>query len=522
MGWRAAQGRQGAVRAAGNVWAAGAGPGALPAPGPGRRGRSRGERGVGPDPAGRAVRFPRTASGPETMYGKILIANRGEIAVRVIRACHELGITAVAVYSEADRDALHVHMADQAECIGAAPATQSYLNVPAILAAAARTHADAIHPGYGFLAENSHFAAVCKTWGLDFIGPEPETIAQMGSKTAARQRMAQVGVPVVPGTPAACDEAQALAAAAEIGYPVLVKAAAGGGGRGLRVARSPQELRQVFAAAGREAAAAFGSGELYVERLLERPRHVEFQVLADRHGHVVHLCERDSSIQRRRQKILEEALAPTLTPALRSQMARAALEVAQAVHYIGAGTVEFLVDTQGHFYFIEMNTRIQVEHPTTEMVTGIDLVKEQIRVAAGERLSVSQQEIVPNGWAIECRINAEDPRNRFTPSPGTIALWRPPSGPWVRVDDGVYSGYTVPAAYDSLLCKVIVWGRDRAEALARSRAALDDFAADGICTTLHLHRWLLRDPEFTAGRYHTGWLEDNLHRFQQARAANEA
>ncbi len=456
------------------------------------------------------------------MYGKVLVANRGEIAVRVIRACHELGVAAVAVYSDADRDALHVRMADQAESIGPAPASQSYLNVPAILAAAARTHADAIHPGYGFLAENPHFAAVCRTWGLDFIGPEPETIAQMGSKTAARQRMAQVGVPVVPGTPGACDEPQALAAAADIGYPVLVKASAGGGGRGLRVARSPQDLRQAFAAAAREAAAAFGSAELYVERLLERPRHVEFQILADRHGSVVHLFERDSSIQRRRQKILEEALAPTLTPELRAQMAQAAIAVAQAVHYVGAGTVEFLVDERGRFYFIEMNTRIQVEHPTTEMVTGIDLVKAQIRVAAGEPLGLRQADVAPHGWAVECRINAEDPGNRFSPSPGTVTAWDPPSGPWVRVDNGIYAGYTVPAVYDSLLCKVIVWGRDRREAVARMGAALADFGAEGVHTTLTLHRRLLADPDFVAGRYHTGWLEENVARLQGEPAARRA
>lgn len=444
------------------------------------------------------------------MYHKVLVANRGEIAVRVIRACHELGIRVVAVYSEADRDALHVQMADEAVPIGQAPAARSYLHIPAILAAAARTHADAIHPGYGFLAENPHFAAVCKTWGLDFIGPEPETIEHMGSKTGARQRMAQAGVPVVPGSAGACDEAQALVAAEDIGYPVLIKAAGGGGGRGLRVARSPEELRHAFGQAARESAAAFGNTELYLERLLQRPRHVEFQILADRHGHVLHLYERDSSIQRRRQKILEEALAPTLTGEMREEMARAAINAAHAAHYVGAGTVEFLIDERGGFYFIEMNTRIQVEHPTTEMITGIDIVKEQVRIASGEPLAIRQEDIRPYGWAVECRINAEDPENRFVPCPGTITRWRPPTGPWIRVDDGVYAGYTVPAHYDSLLCKLIAWGRDRSEAVTRAQCALAEFQVEGIRTTIGLHRRILADPDFLVGNCHTGWLEEDF------------
>lgn len=444
------------------------------------------------------------------MYHKVLVANRGEIAVRVIRACRELGVRTVAIYSEADRDALHVRLADQAEPVGPAPATQSYLAVPAILAAAARTGVDAIHPGYGFLSENAHFAAVCKTWGLDFIGPEPETIERMGQKTGARQRMQQVGVPVIPGTPGACGEAEALAAAAEIGYPVMIKAAAGGGGRGIRVARNAEELRAVFAAAGREAASSFANAELYVERYLENPRHVEFQVIADTHGHTLHLYERDSSIQRRRQKVLEEALCPVLEDGLRQRMAAAAVLAARAVHYVGAGTVEFLVDQEGRFYFIEMNTRIQVEHPTTECITGIDLVKEQIRIAAGDPLSFTQEEVQPRGWAVECRINAEDPDNRFMASPGTITRWAPPSGPWVRVDDGAYTGYTVQPFYDSLLCKVITWGRDRPEAVARMSRALREFEVEGIRTTVPLHQRLMEDADFTAGRYHTAWLEQTL------------
>jgi acetyl-CoA carboxylase biotin carboxylase subunit len=382
--------------------------------------------------------------------------------------------------------------------------------VQAILSAATRTHVDAIHPGYGFLSENSHFAAVCKAWGLDFIGPEPETIERMGSKTGARQRMQQVGVPVVPGSPGPCREEEALAFAAEHGYPVMVKAAAGGGGRGIRVAHNPDELSAAFSSAAREAAASFGSADLYVERYLNQPRHVEFQVLADRHGHTLHLFERDSSIQRRRQKILEEALSPRLTPALRTTMAAAAVQAARAVHYIGAGTVEFLVDGDGRFYFIEMNTRIQVEHPTTEMITGIDLVKEQIRVAAGEVLGFTQEDVQPRGWAVECRICAEDPDNRFVASPGTITRWIPPSGPWVRVDDGAYAGYAVGPYYDSLLCKVVTWGRDRSEAVVRMARALAEFEVEGIRTTVPLHRRLLADSEFAAGAYHTGWLEGSF------------
>ena len=441
------------------------------------------------------------------MYQKLLIANRGEIAVRVIRACRELGVRSVAVYSEADKDALHVRLADEAEPIGPAPVTQSYLNVNAILQAAARSHVEAIHPGYGFLSENAHFAAVCKTWGLDFVGPEPDTIERMGSKTAARQRMQQAGVPIIPGTPGPCGLEEALAAAEHIGYPVLVKASAGGGGRGIRVARSAEELTKVFSAAGREATASFANAELYLERYLDAPRHVEFQILADRHGSVLHLFERDSSIQRRRQKVLEEAPSPLLTPELRAEMAAAAVEAARAVHYIGAGTVEFLVDAQGRFYFIEMNTRIQVEHPTTEWITGFDLVKEQIRIAAGEPLSTTQADLGVRGWSVECRINAENPAQRFTPCPGTVTRWRPPSGPWVRVDDGTYDGCTVQTYYDSLLCKVITWGRDRPEAVARMARALAEFEVEGIHTTVDMHRRLLAHPDFVAGTYHTGWLE---------------
>ena len=442
------------------------------------------------------------------MYRRILIANRGEIAVRVIRACRELGIGTVAVYSEADEDSLHVRMADEALPIGPPPATQSYLNVAKIIEVAAQAGVDAIHPGYGFLSENPYFAAMCKSWGIDFIGPEADTIERMGLKTAARTRMQEAGVPIIPGTAGTvAGEEEAVRAAAEIGYPVLVKAAAGGGGRGIRTARTEAELRQAVTGAGREADSSFGNADLYLEKLLVDPRHVEMQVLADRHGHVVHLLERDSSIQRRRQKILEEAPSPALDPATREKMAAAAVAAARAVDYVGAGTIEFLLDADGHFYFIEMNTRIQVEHPTTELITGIDIVREQILVCGGEPMSFRQEDVAPRGWAIECRVNAEDPDNRFLPSPGLITAWEPPSGPWVRVDEGVRAGQRVQPFYDSLLAKLIVWGADRPQAVARMRRALDEFTVEGVKTTLPLHRRLLADEDFNGGRYHTGWLE---------------
>jgi acetyl-CoA carboxylase biotin carboxylase subunit len=442
------------------------------------------------------------------LYRRILIANRGEIAVRVIRACRELGIATVAVYSEADEEALHVRMADEAVPIGPPPATQSYLNVAKIIEVAAKAGVDAIHPGYGFLSENPYFAAMCKSWGIDFIGPEADTIERMGLKTAARTRMQEAGVPIIPGTPGTvAGEQEAVRAAAEIGYPILVKAAAGGGGRGIRTARNEEELVQAIGGAGREAGSSFGNADLYLEKLLVDPRHVEMQILADRHGHVVHLWERDSSIQRRRQKILEEAPSPALDPATRERMAAAAVAAARAVDYVGAGTIEFLLDADGRFYFIEMNTRIQVEHPTTEMITGIDIVREQILVCGGEPISFSQEDVRPRGWAIECRINAEDPDNRFLPSPGLITAWEPPAGPWVRVDEGVRAGQRVQPFYDSLLAKLICWGADRPQAVARMRRALDEFTVEGVKTTLPLHRRLVADADFQSGAYHTGWLE---------------
>lgn len=449
--------------------------------------------------------------GVEGLFDKVLVANRGEIAVRIIRACRELGIRTVAVYSEADAGALHVALADEAYCVGPAPDVRSYLNVGAILEVAARTGAEAVHPGYGFLAENPHFAAVCRAWGLDFIGPDPEVIERMGSKALARQAMLQAGVPVVPGSPGVVESPdEALEIAADIGYPVLIKAAAGGGGRGIRVAGTPGELEEMLEAAQREAARFFGQGDVYLERFLEDPRHVEVQILADRHAHVVHLGERECSVQRRRQKILEEAPSPALSPAQRRALCEAAVRAATAVGYNNAGTVEFLVDRSGSFYFCEMNTRIQVEHPVTEMVTGVDIVKEQIRVAAGLPLRFRQEDVQPRGWAMECRITAEDPDNRLLPSPGTVTELALPGGPGVRVDSGVGVGSQVPPYYDSLIAKVICWGEDREEARARMGRALRELRVGGIRTIVPLLEEILRHPDFRAGQYHTRFLEEAL------------
>ncbi|HEY8394396.1 MAG TPA: acetyl-CoA carboxylase biotin carboxylase subunit, partial [Thermaerobacter sp.] len=430
---------------------------------------------------------------------------------RVIRACRELGIRTVAVFSEADEDSLHVALADEAYCIGPAPATRSYLHIPSLIEAASKAGVDAIHPGYGFLAENAHFAAVCKTWGIEFIGPPPEAIETMGLKSRAREAMVRAGVPVVPGSEGtvASDE-EAIEIAEEIGYPVLIKAAAGGGGRGIRVARNRDEMLDALAAARREAEASFGNGDVYVEKFLEEPRHVEIQVVADKHGHVVHLGERECSVQRRRQKLIEEAPSPAVDPELRARMAEAALRAAAAVDYVGAGTVEFLLDRHGNFYFIEMNTRIQVEHPVTEAITGIDLVKEQIRIAAGEPLSFRQEDVRFNGWAMECRINAEDPANRFLPSPGTITAWEEPGGPGIRVDSGVRSGSVVQPYYDSLVAKLIAWGRDREEAIARMERALGEFRIEGIKTTVPLYQQILARDDFRRGAFHTRWLEEEV------------
>ena len=406
-------------------------------------------------------------------FRKVLIANRGEIAVRVIRACREMGIATVAVYSEADRESLHVLLADEAALLGPPPAAESYLAIDKLIAAARATGADAVHPGYGFLAENAAFAEACAAAQLVWIGPPPAAIRSMGDKMAARRVAMQMKVPVVPGTtePLA-DDAEAARVAAEVGYPVMIKAAMGGGGKGMRLVRAPGELPGALRAARSEAGAAFGDAAVYVERYVEEPRHIEIQILADGHGNVVHLGERECSIQRRHQKLIEESPSPFVTPEMRARMGEAACAVAAAVGYVNAGTVEFLVDAERHFYFLEMNTRLQVEHPVTELVTGRDLVKEQLRIAAGDKLGFTQDDVVATGWAIECRINAEDPHAGFIPSPGRITSLRPASGPWVRDDSGVYGGYTIPRFYDTLMAKLVVWGPDREAAIARMARAL--------------------------------------------------
>jgi acetyl-CoA carboxylase biotin carboxylase subunit len=446
------------------------------------------------------------------MFKKILIANRGEIALRVIRACRELGIETVAVYSEADRESLHVRFADDDVCIGPAPARESYLKIPRIIAAAEITGADAIHPGYGFLAENAEFAEICAASKITFIGPTPEQIRTMGDKATARATMIANGVPVVPGTPGPVDDVEdALAFAVKIGFPVIIKASAGGGGKGMRVARDADEFTRSFQMARSEALSAFGNGSVYVEKYLERPRHIEFQILGDTHGNCIHLGERDCSVQRRHQKLIEEAPSPAMTPALRKKMGDAAVLGAKSINYVGAGTMEMLLDEDGSYYFMEMNTRIQVEHPVTEMLTGVDLVKEQIRIAAGEKMSITETPPL-RGHVIECRVNAEDPAKNFQPSPGRIDVFHPPGGNGVRVDTHVYAGYTVPPFYDSMIAKVICQGRDRAEAVAKMRLALDTFVVQGITTTIPFLGRVMADPHFMKGDVHTKFLEtDGAH-----------
>ncbi len=443
--------------------------------------------------------------------GKLLIANRGEISLRILRSCRELGISTVAVYSTVDRNALHVQLADEAVCVGEAPSSKSYLNIPNIIAAAISRGADAIHPGYGFLAENDRFAEICSAHGLTFVGPSPEAIRAMGDKSTAKATMQRVGVPTIPGSEGLLeDAAEASALAARMGYPVMVKATAGGGGRGMRLVQEPDQLESLFKAAQGEAEAAFGNPGLYMEKFIDRPRHVEVQILADRHGNVVHLGERDCSIQRRHQKLLEEAPSPALDPQLRQRMGEAAVAVARSITYEGAGTVEFLVDRGGSFYFMEMNTRIQVEHPVTEMVTGFDLIAEQLRIAGGEPLSMRQDDVTLRGHAIECRINAEDPQQNFRPAPGRITGWLPPGGPGVRVDSHVYTGYEIPPFYDSLIGKLIVWGADREAAIRRMRRALSECAITGIPTTIEFHLALLDRPEFQRGDVHTKFVEQEM------------
>jgi len=443
-------------------------------------------------------------------FQKILIANRGEIAVRIIRACRELGIQTVAVYSEADRESLHVRLADEAYCIGPVASKDSYLNLTNIMSLATLTDCDAIHPGYGFLAENANFAEICESCNVVFIGPSPQAISKMGDKSVARQTMKEADVPIIPGSDGLVEDMdEAIRIAREIGYPVIIKATAGGGGKGIRVADDEEMLISQISTAQQEAQKAFGNAGVYLEKYLTGMKHVEIQIMADKHGNAVHLFERDCSVQRRRQKLVEEAPCSTLTPALRERMGQAAVRAALAVQYSGAGTLEFLLGQDGQFYFMEMNTRIQVEHPVTEMITGVDLIKEMISVAEGNPLSIKQDDLVINGWSMECRINAEDPDRNFMPSPGQIQFYLPPGGYGVRIDSGAYPGYTISPHYDSMIAKLIVWGATRDDAIARMKRALAEFAIDGIRTTIPFHMKLLSHPKFLSGDFDIKFLEDN-------------
>ncbi len=447
----------------------------------------------------------------ENVFSKVLIANRGEIAVRIIRACRDLNIATVAVYSKADKESLHVLMADEAVCIGNAPASQSYLNISNVIAAAKNSGAEAIHPGYGFLAENAYFAELCETNNIKFIGPKPNVINLMGDKVKARELVTTVGVPLVPGSEGAVESlAEAIEIAEAIGYPVMIKASAGGGGKGMRLAHSQSALKEALDMAKMEAKAAFGNDEVYIEKYIEEPRHIEFQILGDEHGNIVHLGERDCSLQRRNQKLLEECPSTLVDEELRARMGAIAIKAATAANYYSAGTIEFLVDKNKNFYFIEMNTRIQVEHPVTEMVTGIDVVKEQIKIAAGQKLSFTQEDVHMNGWAIECRINAEDTDHDFRPSPGTVKEYLLPGGPGVRVDSSVYSGYTITPYYDSMVAKLIVWGRDRDEAIARMKRALHEFKATNINTTIPFHLKVLENAFFQKGEVYTNFIQRRM------------
>ncbi|WPP43029.1 acetyl-CoA carboxylase biotin carboxylase subunit [Paenibacillus hunanensis] len=443
-------------------------------------------------------------------FQKILIANRGEIAVRIIRACREMGISTVAVYSEADRDSLHVRLADEAYCVGPTLSKDSYLNLTNLMSVATLTECDAVHPGYGFLAENADFAEICESCNITFIGPSPDAINRMGDKSEAKRTMLQAGVPVIPGSDGIVDDLdEAVKIAREIGYPIIIKATAGGGGKGIRLAEDEESLVKQMTNAQQEAEKAFGNGGVYLEKFLTGMKHVEVQIIADRHGNAVHLGERDCSVQRRRQKLVEEAPCPVLSPKLRAEMGAAAVRAAKAVNYSGAGTLEFLLGQDGKFYFMEMNTRIQVEHPVTEMVTGVDLIQEMIRVAEGNPLSFTQEEVEINGWSIECRINAEDPQRNFMPSPGKINFYLAPGGPGVRVDSGAYPGYTISPYYDSMIAKLIVWAPTREEAIAKMKRALDEFAIDGIHTTIPFHLRLLNHETFVRGDFDIKFLEEN-------------
>ena len=446
-------------------------------------------------------------------FDKILIANRGEIALRILRTCEEMGIATVAVHSTVDRDALHVQLADEAVCIGEAPSSKSYLNIPSIIAAALTRNATAIHPGYGFLAENARFAEICADHEIVFIGPSPQAIRAMGDKSTAKETMIKAGVPTIPGSGGLLkNEKEAAAIAHSIGYPVMIKATAGGGGRGMRLVRDDNDLVKLFLAAQGEAEAAFGNPGLYLEKFIERPRHIEFQILADSYGNVIHLGERDCSIQRRHQKLLEEAPSPALTPELREKMGTAAVMAANSINYVGAGTVEFLLSQTGEFYFMEMNTRIQVEHPVTEMIAGLDLIAEQIQIAQGEKLKLTQEQVKLQGHAIECRINAEDPDRDFRPAPGRISGYLPPGGPGVRMDSHVYTDYQIPPYYDSLIGKLIVWGPDRPTAIKRMKRALRECALTGLSTTIGFHQKILETPEFLQGEVYTNFVEQVMMR----------
>jgi len=443
------------------------------------------------------------------MFSKVLIANRGEIALRVHRACQDLGISTVAVHSTADQDAMHVKLADESVCIGPPPATQSYLNIPALISACEVSGADAIHPGYGFLSENAQFAQILEEHNITFIGPSSEHITLMGDKITAKKTAEDLGIPVVPGSGGALEsEEAARKMAEEIGYPVLIKAAAGGGGRGMKTVLTESDLSEAYATARAESAAAFGNDAVYMEKFLNRPRHIEIQVIADSHGNVVHLAERDCSLQRRHQKVFEEAPSPVLTEEQRDSIGTIVVEAIQKLGYLGVGTIEFLFEDD-EFYFIEMNTRIQVEHPITEMITGVDLVSEQIRVAAGQPLSFTQEDITISGHSIECRINAENPKT-FAPSPGTIHMFHPPGGPGVRLDSSIYAGYTIPPYYDSLVGKLIVYGNTRNECLMRLNRALQEFIIEGVETTIPLFEDLILQPDVQTGDYHIKWLEEYL------------
>lgn len=445
------------------------------------------------------------------MFRKILVANRGEIALRVIRACKEMGIATVAVFSEVDKDSLHVLFADEAVCIGKSPSKESYLYIPAIMSAAEVADVDAIHPGYGFLSESAHFVEVCETCNITFVGPPPDAIRKMGDKSVARETMRKAKVPVVPGSEGVVkDEKEAVRISERIGYPVMIKASAGGGGKGMRIAHNEESFVSGFYMAKTEAQAAFGSNEVYIEKCIDQARHIEVQVLADKFGNTIHLKERECSIQRRHQKLIEETPSPAINNRLREKMCEAAIRAAKAVGYFSAGTVEFILDGQSNFYFMEMNTRIQVEHPITEMITGVDIVKQQIGIAAGEKLKISQKDITCNGHSIECRINAEDPDNSFSPSPGKVTEFVYPGGPGVRLDTHLYKGYTVPSHYDSLIAKLVVHAEDRRSAIARMKRALKEFVIEGIKTTIPFHLSVLKHKDFQKGKYSTKFIEEKL------------